>query len=130
MKLSSMEQNKTRLDKWLWAVRLYKTRSIAAEACDKERVNVNGVNAKPSRTVKPDDHIIIHAGAYKKHVKVIQLTDKRMGAPAVVNYYKDITPAEETEKLLAYRAAMASHGLRRDGRPTKKDRRDLDEFLE
>jgi len=125
-----MEQNKTRLDKWLWAVRLYKTRSIAAQACDKERVNVNGVNAKPSRNVKPGDHIIIHAGPYKRHVSVIQLSDKRMGAPAVVNYYKDITPTEETEKLLAYRAAMASSGIRGAGRPTKKDRRDLNEFYD
>ena len=125
-----MDETKTRLDKWLWAVRLYKTRSIAAEACDKERVNLNGVFAKPSRNVKLGDHVIIHAGAYKKHVSVIQLTDKRMGAPQVVNYYKDITPAEELEKLLAFKAAMTTYGTHGVGRPTKKDRRDLDEFWE
>ena len=72
----------------------------------------------------------LRAGAYKKHVSVIQLSDKRMGAPQVVNYYKDITPTEEVEKLLAYKAAMASYGIRGAGRPTKKDRRDLEEFWE
>src|SRR5436190_21924844 len=97
----SMEQNKTRLDKWLWAGRRYKTRSIAAEGCDKERVAVNEVPAKPSRHVKIGDHIIIHSGPYKKHVKVLQLSEKRMGAPMVVNYYTELTPKEEIEKLNA-----------------------------
>ena len=125
-----MELIKTRLDKWLYAVRIYKTRSVAAEACDKNRVQVSGVNAKPSRNIKTGDHIIIHMGPYKKHVKVLQLSEKRMGAPMVVNYYSDITPADEQEKLKAYKAAMASYGVRGAGRPTKKDRRDLDEFYD
>lgn len=125
-----MELSKTRLDKWLYAVRLYKTRSLAAEACDKERVQVNSLAAKPSRNIKTGDHIIIHLGPYKKHVKVLQLSEKRMGAPMVVNYYTDITPKEEIEKLNAYKAAMASYGVRGAGRPTKKDRRDLDEFYD
>lgn len=122
--------NKVRLDKWLWAVRLYKTRSIAAEACDKARVMVNNVVAKPSRHLQSGEYLVIHLGVYKKHVKVIQVTDKRMGAPAVVNFYEDVTPAEELEKLKIYKAAMASYGLRGVGRPTKKNRRDLDQFNE
>ncbi len=125
-----MELIKTRLDKWLYAVRIYKTRSVAAEACDKNRVQVSGVNAKPSRNIKTGDHIIIHMGPYKKHVKVLQLSEKRMGAHMVVNYYSDITPVDEQEKLKAYKAAMASYGVRGAGRPTKKDRRDLDEFYD
>ncbi len=125
-----MELSKTRLDKWLYAVRIYKTRSMAAEACDKNSVQVNGLDAKPARNVKTSDHIIIHMGPYKKHVKVLQLSEKRMGAPMVVNYYTDITPADEQEKLKAYKAAMASYGVRGAGRPTKKDRRDLDEFYD
>lgn len=125
-----MELIKTRLDKWLYAVRIYKTRSVAAEACDKNRVQVSGVNAKPSRNIKTGDHIIIHMGPYKKHVKVLQLSEKRMGAHMVVNYYTDITPDDEQEKLKAYKAAMASYGVRGAGRPTKKDRRDLDEFYD
>lgn len=125
-----MEQNKTRLDKWLYAVRLNKTRSLAAEACDKERVVVNDVAAKPSRHVKIGDLIVIHLGPYKKHVKVLQLSEKRMGAPMVVNYYTDVTPKDEMDKLNAFKAAMASYGVRGAGRPTKKDRRDLEEFYD
>ncbi len=125
-----MDSNKTRLDKWLWAVRIYKTRSIAAEACDKERVTVNEVSSKPSRNVRSGDLIVIHMGPYKKHVKVLQLSERRMGAPMVVNYYIDLTPKEEIEKLDSYKAAMASYGVRGAGRPTKKDRRDLEDFYD
>lgn len=111
-------------------MRLYKTRSIAAEACDKERVKVNNVPAKPSRIIKTGDEIEIHAGPYRKKVRVLQPAERRMAASAVADFYKDITSTEEIEKLNAYKAAMSAYGIRGSGRPTKKDRRDLEDFYD
>lgn len=121
---------KIRIDKWMWAVRLYKTRSIAAESCTKDRVKINDITCKPSRIVKSGEILILHRGPWHQHIKIIALADKRMNASFVKDFYEDVTPAEELERLKLHRAAIASWNIKDGaGRPTKKDRRDIDEFM-
>ena len=117
-----------RIDKWLWAVRLFKTRSLATEECKKGRVTIDGVQVKPSRVPKPGDIIKVRKNPVTYSYKVIGLVGKRIGAKLVHEYVEDITPPEEL-KILEMRAQMGSFGRDRGaGRPTKKDRRDLDRF--
>jgi ribosome-associated heat shock protein Hsp15 len=123
-------QDKLRIDKWLWAVRLYKTRSIAAEACEKGRVSIQGQVVKASRTLKPGDLIRIHRGAWQQDVQVVQLSDKRMKAAMAAAYFTDITAEAELEKMRVHqKAVLALHKMGLRGRPTKKDRREMEEFL-
>ncbi len=125
-----MEKEKLRLDKYLWAIRLYKTRSQAAEACDKGRVKLNGVSIKPSKTVSVGDEYEVKTEAKKWVIKVAQLLDHRVQYTEAIKYYIDITPAEEIERL-QFQAATFHTGKRlsKQGRPTKKQKRDLDNFL-
>ena len=120
-----------RLDKWLWAVRFFKTRSLATRACDLNRVFIGGQTVKPSKHLKAGDRIEIKwSGGLKRTIEVLQLTEKRMGAKLVADYYKDHTPRKEIDD---YRARVARAAAYRDpgsGRPTKKDRRDMDDFLD
>jgi len=121
---------KIRIDKFLWAVRLYKTRQLAAEACEKGRVKIAGVAVKASRTVKPGELIVLHRGPWHQHIMVVQVTQRRMGAPLVKDFTQDVTPEEELERQKLHQAAMAAWNIKSGaGRPTKKDRRDMDEFL-
>lgn len=125
------EIGKNRLDKFLWAVRLFKTRKLSAEACEKGRVKIAGVTVKAGRNVRPSEVIIIHRGPWYQHLRVVQISQHRMGAALVKDYIEDITPEEELEKLRLHQASMAAWNIKRgDGRPTKKDRRDMDEFLD
>jgi ribosome-associated heat shock protein Hsp15 len=126
----NQEIEKIRLDKWLWGVRLYKTRSIAAESCEKGRIKIKGISVKPGRAIKPDEIIDIHRGPWHQTIKILKLTQSRMSASLVKDFYIDITPAEEIEKLRLHQTAMASWGIKPgSGRPTKKDRREMDEFM-
>ena len=120
------EIEKLRVDKYLWAIRVFKTRSLATEACKAGRVKLNGQNIKPSNTVKVGDTYHIQKGIEKKVVKVTGLLDKRVDAKTAVNFYEDLTPAEET---YGYKSLHHASVLKRDrgtGRPTKKDRREID----
>lgn len=121
---------KIRIDKYLWAVRLYKTRQLAAEACEKGRVKISDIAVKAGRNVKTGEIIVLHRGPWYQHIKVIQLVEKRMAASFVKDYCEDHTPAEELDRLKLHQAAMASWNIKSGaGRPTKKDRRQMDEFM-
>ncbi len=117
----------TRIDKYLWAIRAFKTRSEATDACRGGKVHINGTNAKPSRGVCAGDSITVHKGAVEYSYKVIALTEKRLGAKLVPEYAENTTPQSELDKL---RQPTETFFLRRDpgtGRPTKKDRRQMEE---
>ena len=117
-----------RIDKYLWAIRVYKTRSEATDACKGGKVRVNGADTKPSKPVKEGDTIVARKGPVVYTYKVLRLIDKRQGAKLVPDYAENRTPAEEIAKL---RAPVETFFLKRDrgaGRPTKKDRRQMDEL--
>ena len=118
-----------RCDKYIWAVRLTKTRSIATELISKGKVKINGLSIKPSKEIKVGDEISIAKNAAIFSFKVIQLLDKRVGAKLVSEYLMDCTPEEEIEKYRTYQLAQKSYRENGSGKPTKKDRRDLDDFL-
>ncbi len=130
MKVSDPKE-KLRLDKYLWAIRLFKTRTLAAVACDTGKVKFNGATAKASKHVSVDDEYEIKTEAKRWRIKVTGLLHKRIKYEEAIKYYIDITPAEEIERL-QYQAASFHTGKRpsKIGRPTKKERRDLDDFLE
>ena len=115
-----------RIDKYLWSIRVYKTRSEATDACKGGKVRVNGADIKPSKAVKAGDVIVARKGAVAYTYKVLELVDKRQGAKLVPRYAENQTPEEELAKL---RAPVETFFLKRDrgaGRPTKKDRRQMD----
>jgi ribosome-associated heat shock protein Hsp15 len=115
-----------RLDKWLWAVRLFKTRSLATEACKGGKVKMQGVNAKPSREVKVGDEVEVIQSGIRKKVRVKQVAKNRVGAKLVPDLMEDLTPQEELEKLDMMRQLNYEKRSRGTGRPTKKDRRMID----
>ncbi len=117
-----------RLDKWLWAVRLYKTRSQAAEACKGGKVKIAGVHAKPSREINEGDEIEIHTSGIIKRVKVIKAAKNRVGAARVPELMEDLTSPEELERLQMIRQLNYEKRQRGAGRPTKKERRMLDKL--
>ena len=121
---------KIRLDKYLWAIRLFKTRTLAAAACDTGKVKYNGAAAKASKNVQVGDEYEVKTEARRWRIRVTGLLDKRVAYAEAIKYYVDITPAEEIERL-QYQAASFHTGKRpsKIGRPTKKERRDLDDFL-
>ncbi len=117
-----------RIDKWLWAVRLFKTRTLATEECKKGRVTIDGISVKPSRVPKPGDIIKVRKNPVTYSYKVVAITGKRVGAKLVPEFCVDITPPEEL-KILEIRQQMSSFDRDRGtGRPTKKERRELDSF--
>lgn len=123
------EQEKLRIDKYLWAIRLFKTRSLATDACRAGRVKLNGQNIKPSAIVKPGDVYQVSKGIEKKVIEVVELLYNRVESKIAVTKYKDITPVEETH---AFKSMFHAPALKRDrgtGRPTKKDRRDTDDLI-
>lgn len=120
---------KIRLDKYLWAVRLSKTRSQATELISKGKALLNDAVIKPAREVKVGETITLLKHNARFQYKVLQLLDKRVGAPLVKDYIQDITSLEEIEKLKAYQDAQRNY-RQTDGKPTKKDRRELDRFMD
>jgi ribosome-associated heat shock protein Hsp15 len=123
------EKEKLRLDKYLWAIRLFKTRSQAGDACDKGKVKYNGDNAKASKHVNIDDEYEVKTEAKRWRIKVTGLLEKRVQYSEAIKYYIDITPAEEIERI-QFQAASFHTGKRQSkvGRPTKKQRRDIEGF--
>jgi len=119
-----------RIDKWLWAVRLYKTRSQASEACKSGRVKVDGVQVKPSRTIKAGTKIVVSIPPIQRTVEVKNILKNRVGAKLVENYLTDLTPPEEYEKLVFIKEMKTEWRDRGTGRPTKRDRRDIEKLKE
>ena len=126
-----MEKEKIRLDKYLWAIRLFKTRSQAAEACDMGKVKQNRENVKASRVVKVGDEYEVKTENKRWLIQVAALLDHRVQYKEAITYYTDITPPEEIERI-RFQAASFHTGKRlsKQGRPTKKDKRDLDTFMD
>lgn len=115
-----------RIDKYLWAIRVFKTRTDATDACKGGKIRVNGLDIKPSRGVRVGDVIVARKGPVSYTYKVLKLVDKRQGAKLVPDYAENLTPQEELDKL---RAPVETFFLKRDrgaGRPTKKDRRQME----
>lgn len=117
-----------RIDKWLWAARLYKTRSLAAEACKNNRIQINGVPAKPSRNVKDGDEVSVRKPPVTYTFRVLQAIERRVGAKLIPEILENITPPEQYELLEMSRISGFIDRARGTGRPTKKDRRALDEW--
>ncbi|MDR0612432.1 MAG: RNA-binding S4 domain-containing protein [Dysgonamonadaceae bacterium] len=118
----------TRIDKWLWAVRIFKTRTVALEACKKNRVTVNDAPAKPSRMIRVGDIISVRKPPITYSFKVLGLTSNRIGAKLLPEYVENITPPEQYEILNLQKISGFIDRTKGTGRPTKKERRDLDEF--
>ncbi|HKC35409.1 MAG TPA: RNA-binding S4 domain-containing protein [Chitinophagaceae bacterium] len=124
-------KEKLRLDKYLWAIRLFKTRNLASIACDSGKVKFNGAQAKPAKQVNVGDEYEIKTEAKRWRIRVGGLLHRRVKYEEAIKYYIDITPAEEVERL-QYQAASFHTGKRQSkiGRPTKKERRELDDFFD
>lgn len=124
------EKQKLRLDKYLWAIRLFKTRTAAAAACDTGKVKFDGSQAKASKQVNIHDEYEVKTEAKRWRIKVTALLHNRVAYSEAIKYYIDITPEEEMQRL-QFQAASFHTGKRQSkiGRPTKKERRDLDDFL-
>ncbi|HET6555977.1 MAG TPA: RNA-binding S4 domain-containing protein [Prolixibacteraceae bacterium] len=118
-----------RIDKWLWAVRLYKTRTLASEECKKGKVTINGMAVKPSREVKEGETIQVRRPPITRSYKVIALTENRMPAKMVPEFMVETTPASELEILEVQKHMSFFNRERGTGRPTKKERRDMDDFF-
>lgn len=118
-----------RIDKWLWAARIFKTRTIAAEACKKGRVSVNGAQVKPARMVKSGDVINVKKSPITYSFKVLQAIEKRVGAKLLLEIMENVTTPEQYELLEMSKISGFIDRARGTGRPTKKDRRDLDDFF-
>ncbi len=119
-----------RIDKYLWAIRYFKTRSQAAEACKKHHVQVNGTTAKPAKEVFPGDKITLRKNQVEYRLEVLNLPSNRIGAKLVPLYVKDTTPPEAFRHVELARRARLYYRKKGTGRPTKKDRRSLENFLE
>lgn len=119
-----------RIDKWLFAVRLYKTRSLASEECRKGKVTIGGMNVKPSRELKVGETIQIRRPPITRSYKILALTESRMAAKMVPEFLVETTPASEFEILEVQKNMSFYNRERGTGRPTKKERRDLDDFFD
>ena len=121
-------KTEVRIDKWLWAVRLFKTRSLATEACKKGKVLVQNTTAKPSRNVKTGDIVQIKRNPILYSFKVLALSENRMNAKLVPEFMANVTTPDQLELIELGKLAGTTGRDRGAGRPTKKERRDLDEF--
>lgn len=119
-----------RADKFLWSVRIYKTRSIAAEEISKNRVSISGQTIKPSKEIKENDVLEIKKNQIVYRFRVLSLPESRVGAKLVMDYLEDITEPEQYEILKRRREVQSYYRDKGLGRPTKKDRRDLEDFFD
>lgn len=117
-----------RIDKWLWAVRIFKTRTFAAEACKKGRVMIGDVPVKPSRNIRTGEIIQVRKSPVTYSFRVLATADKRMGAKMVPQFMENVTPPDQYELLELNKISGFVDRQRGTGRPTKKERRDLDQF--
>ena len=119
-----------RLDKWLWSARIFKTRSIAADACKNGRVSVNGVLVKPSRMVKAGDTVAVRKPPVTYSFKILKTIEQRVGAKLLPDIYENVTTPDQYELLEMNRISGFVDRARGTGRPTKKDRRAMDAFVD
>ena len=119
-----------RMDKYIWAVRLSKTRSLASDSISKGKIRLNGSDVKPSKEVKQGDILTYHKNAAVFSYRILELLDKRVGPKLVSIYLEDTTPIEEIEKFRVYQESQKVYRDLGTGRPSKKDRRSIDDFLE
>lgn len=121
---------KVRIDKWLWSVRIFKSRTLAADTIKSGKVKVNGTQVKSSHLILRGDEVVVKKGGFNFTFKVLQLIEKRVGAPIAVTCYKDMTPEEELRKYDDWFVGKYANEMRErgTGRPTKKERREIDEF--
>ena len=127
-----MPSEKVRIDRWLWSVRVYKTRTLATDACKRKWVTVNGTDAKPSREIKTQDIVTFKVGPLEKKVQVLQILEKRISAKLVDQFLKDLTPQSSYQEAEVKKRAIISSpfGKRaRKGRPSKKERREMEDFF-
>lgn len=118
-----------RIDKWLWAARIFKTRSIAADACKNGRVTIGGVNVKPSHTVKAGETVSVRKPPVTYSFKILKTIEQRVGAKLLPEIYENVTPPDQYELLEMNRISGFVNRARGMGRPTKKDRRAMDAFV-
>ncbi|MBO5061967.1 MAG: RNA-binding S4 domain-containing protein [Prevotella sp.] len=121
--------NEARIDKWLWAARIFKTRSVAANACKNGRVTINGSNVKPARIIKPNEIIDVKKPPITYSFKVLQCIEQRVGAKLIPQIYENVTDAKQYELLEMSKISGFVDRARGTGRPTKKERRSLDSFI-
>ncbi len=121
-------EEKVRIDKWLWAVRIFKTRSLAAEECTKGHVSIGGQHVKASREVKKGDEVLVRIPPIERHYLVKQVTSKRMSAQLAVEFVEDVTPPEKLALLDVIKNPGFERRDRGIGRPTKRDRRMIDKL--
>lgn len=119
-----------RIDKWLWAARIFKTRSIASDACKNGRVTIGGVNMKPSRSVKVGDVVSVKKPPVTYSFKVLKTIEQRVGAKLIPEIYENVTDPKQYELIEMSRISGFVDRARGTGRPTKKERRALDAFVE
>ena len=117
-----------RVDKYLWCIRYYKTRSIATEACKKGHVKINNASIKPSKLVFNGDKLVIRKNQINYQIEILDIPTNRVGAKLVDIYRKDITPKEEFEKVELLKYSKDYYRKKGVGRPTKKDRRDIEDY--
>lgn len=124
------KEGEIRLDKFLWATRIFKTRPIATEACKKGRVSIGGANAKPSRPVQIGEIIEVRKPPITYSFKVLDLAENRMGAKLVPQYLENVTPPEQYELIEMIRLSGFVNRAKGEGRPTKRDGRELKKFTD
>ena len=124
------EKHTTRIDKWLWAVRIFKSRAMATAACVGGKVKIDGTTVKASRNIQKSDIIQVRMGVVKYLYKIKQITNKRMGAKLVENFMQDLTPDKEIAKLQSTPKQMIETREKGQGRPTKRERRLMDQLRE
>jgi ribosome-associated heat shock protein Hsp15 len=118
-----------RIDKWLWAARIFKTRSIAADACKNGRVTINGVNVKPSHMVKAGETVAVRKPPVTYSFRILKTIEQRVGAKLLPEIYENVTTPDQYELLEMNRISGFVNRARGTGRPTKKDRRQMDAFV-
>ena len=124
------EKHNTRIDKWLWAVRIFKTRAQATEACAGGKVKIDSTAVKASRKIKPGETLLVRKGVIKYMYKVLKIAEKRMGAKHIIDFIEDLTPDDERAKLKSSHKQPLQTREKGQGRPTKKERRIMDEIRE
>ena len=124
------EKHNTRIEKWLWAVRIFKTRVIATEACARGNVKIDGTAVKASREINPGETLLVRKGVIKYMYKVLKIAEKRMGAKLIIDFVEDLTPIDELAKLKSSHKQPLQTHEKGKGRPTKKERRMMDKIRE
>jgi ribosome-associated heat shock protein Hsp15 len=123
--------NKVRIDKWLWSIRIFKSRTLATDACKGGKVKVGNVSVKPSYQIAAGDVVVVKKNGFNFEFRAITLLEKRVGAPIAITCYEDVTPAAEKQKYAEWFLNASPTTEKRErgsGRPTKKERRDIDEL--